>query len=608
MRAWRQGREIPVGPPKQRAVLGLLASRVNDVVGFEEIIDAVWGSSVPPTAANGVHTYIARLRRLLEPGRTRREAGEVLVSTGGGYALFMESDDLDVARFDRLVREARVLRGRSEFRAAEETLGNALRLWRGEAYQGLPGTFAEVERARLNESRLTATEGRAQLLLDLGQPAEAAAVLSDAVATEPLRERLRGLLMRALYRSGRQADALCLYRQTRKILRDELGIEPHEELRHLQHQILSGSADAPAPARASAPVVWADVPRPAQLPPRTRAFTGRRAELAQLRKLMGHAGSGPTVIAVVEGTAGVGKTALVVDLAHEMLPRFPDGQIFLDMRGSHPDRPPLTAGEALGLLLGGLGVDRDRIPADLAGRIALYRSMLHGRRILIVLDDGADADQLRPLIPAGPAGVLITSRRRQSGLAARDGAYRIALRPLDPADSVLLLCRLAGHDRFTGQQHDAVRLTDLCGHLPLALRIAAESLVAEPGLPVGELTRRYGLPGQRLNRLSLAGDASTDLRAGLAASYRALPDDTARMFRLLAHHPGSTIDVAVAAALAGVPDSYALRQLDELVAHHLLDELEGRRYRFFGLLRLYASELSVDPDPGRTASGACRTN
>ncbi|MEV1147688.1 AfsR/SARP family transcriptional regulator, partial [Micromonospora sp. NPDC049799] len=257
MRAWRHGDEITLGPPKQRALLGLLASRVNDVVGFEEIIDAVWGSEVPPTAANGVHTYVAGLRRVLEPGRSRRDLGDVLVSTGGGYALFMNPDDLDTTLFATQHRQARRMRDAGEGAKAAEVYQAALRLWRGQAYFGVPGPFAAVERTRLQELRLTVMEELSELLLDLHRPADAVTVLAEAVTKEPLREKLRGLLMLALYRSGRQADALSLYRETRHLLREELGIEPVLELRDLHNQILAGHPDLNDPAP---PELLAEVP------------------------------------------------------------------------------------------------------------------------------------------------------------------------------------------------------------------------------------------------------------------------------------------------------------------------------------------------------------
>lgn len=614
MRAWRYGDEVMLGPPKQRAVLGLLVSRVNDVVGFEEIIDAVWGSEVPPTAANGVHTYVAGLRRVLEPGRSPRDLGDVLVSTGGGYALFMEPEGLDTTLFTTRHQQSRRLRHSGDGPAAAETYHAALQLWRGDAYFGVPGPFAALERTRLHELRLTVVEEYAELLLDLYRPTDAVTVLSEAVAKEPLRENLRGLLMLALYRSGRQADALSLYRQTRQLLREELGIEPVLELRDLHNQILVGHPDLDVPPSTGSAVVapasadqWRGGPlRPAQLPGRPRGFGGRSAELAHLREMVERdRQERPAVptIAVLEGGAGTGKTALVVQFAHDMSGHFQDGQLFVDLRGWAPGAPPLPAFDALVRLLGSLGVDRQRIPEDLPGASALYRSVLHDRRMLVVLDDAADAEQVRPLIPGGPACVLVTSRRRQWGLAARDGAYRLPLGPLPAQEAIDLLANLVGPDRVIGQEAGLAELVDLCGHLPLALRIAAGALAAEPALDLVELARRYRRPRERLDQLAVLGDASTDVRAALAVSYQALPAEAARMFRMLGCCPGPALTVQMAAALADVTASHAQRQLQVLVDHHLLDEVNGRLYRFPPLVRLYATDCGEqEPAPSRMAA------
>lgn len=602
MRAWRHGDEITLGPPKQRAVLGLLASRVNDVVGFEEIIDAVWGSEVPPTAANGVHTYIAGLRRVLEPGRSRRELGDVLVSTGGGYALFMDPEDLDTTLFAARHRQARRLREAGDSPGAAEVYHSALRLWRGEAYFGVPGPFAAVERTRLQELRLTVVEELAELLLDLHRPADAVTVLSDAVAKEPLREKLRGLLMLALYRSGRQADALSLYRETRQLLHEELGIEPVLELRDLHNQILAGHPDlddtAPPELLAEVPAAseprLADLRRPAQLPCRPRGFAGRHTELTRLRELAERDRQrGVTTVAVIEGGPGAGKTALAVELAHEIAAGFPDGQLFLDLRGSTPaGGPPLSPLDALTFALVSLGIDRPRIPDELHAASALYRSVLHGRRMLVVLDDAADPEQIRPLIPGGPACVLVTSRRRQRGLAARDGAYRVTLGPVSTAEATDLLANLAGAGRLAGPADEIAELAELCGRLPLALRIAAVTLAAEPALTPGDLVRRYRLPHTRLDHLAVRGDSSTDVRAALAVSYQGLPPEAARMFRMLGCCPSSAVTTQMAAALAGLARAEAYHQLQILVDHHLLEEVNGCLHRFPTLVRVYATECS----------------
>lgn len=617
MRAWRHGEDVPLGPPKQRAVLGLLASRVNDVVGFEEIIDAVWGSAVPQTAANGVHTYVAGLRRVLEPGRSRRESGEVLVSTGGGYALFMEPDAIDAERFLRQQTRARQLAGDGNAAGALEAFDAALGLWRGEAYANVPGPFAMVERARLQEIRLTAVEEWAALMLAVGRHTEAVATISDAVTREPLREKLRWLLMLALYRCGRQAHALGVYRKTRQLLNEELGIEPGIELRNLHKKILAGHPELGVPTTTTRPAEDPPPPaavrerpravlRPAQLPSNARGFVGRALELAQLRNFINveQARQDRAVtVAVIEGTAGVGKSTLALQLAHELSPAFPDGQLFVDLAGFSPGRAPVTASQALAFLLTSLGVDESRIPVDLASRAALYRSLVHGRRMLMVLDDALDAEQLRPLMPSGPACVLVTSRCRQRGLVARDGAFRVGLQPLAARESVDLLTYLIGAERLAGQDEEVTRLAALCGHLPLALRIAAESLVVDPDGTVGDLVRRYGARRGRLDYLAVAGDAAANVRDAFAASYRALPADAARMFRLLGLYQGLVITVPVAAVLAGVGRATAATQLDLLANRYLLERLGRYRYRFPALVDIFAAECAgTEPNLSRSAA------
>ncbi|QKW37600.1 winged helix-turn-helix domain-containing protein [Actinomadura sp. NAK00032] len=619
MRVWRDETEVTPGPPKQRAVLGLLAGRVNEVVEIEEIIDAVWGDTVPATASNSVHTYIAGLRKVLEPRRGRRDTGEVLVSTGGGYSLCVPPENIDVERFMELLADARRSLAGGLPAAALREFDAALGLWRGEAYTSVPGPFAETERAHLFELRMTATEEWAGLMLEVGRHPELAAVLTASVAKHPLRERLRWLLMLALYRCGRQARALEVYRETRELLIQELGIEPGPDLRTLHEQILAGSPELLAPVAGGAPALGRPGPRdgglgefvalrPAQLPPKARGFTGRTAELGALRAIidegMAQPGNKPPLV-VIDGVAGSGKTALALTVGHEFIDRFPDGQLFIDLGGFSPGRRPLDAAEALGSLLLSLGVSRRHVPAELEGRTALYRSLLHDRRVLIVLDDALEPEQLRPLVPGGPACVLITSRRRQSGFVARDGAHRVEVAPLELDESISLLTYLIGAERVDGQREDTVRIAEMCGHLPLALRLAAEQLTAHPRMRFAELVERYTPKNSRLDRLAVENDPEATLRSVFGASYRALDAEPARMFRLLGAYGAPVFCVSEAAALAGLPWGSARRVLENLADNHLLDA-EGRdNYRFHTLIGTYAAECSRQ-EPERRRNEALR--
>ncbi|MEU0007598.1 BTAD domain-containing putative transcriptional regulator [Streptomyces sp. NPDC006314] len=601
VRAWTDGKEVVLGPPKQRAVLALLASRAGDVLGIEHIIDAVWGSDVPQTAANGVHTYVAGLRRVLEPGRSRRGTCSVLASAAGGYCLRISPEAVDVTRFAECHAQARRAHAGSDAKAALELYRDALALWHGEAFAGIPGPFAAMERTRLQDLRMTAIEEWASDMLRAGRHGEVIADLSTAVAEEPLREKLRWLLMLALYRCGRQADALAVYTETQRLLNRELGIKPGAELASLHQDILAGRVvtvcrdRSPVPATTGdlADSASPDIPRPAQLPPLARGFVGRTAELAELERVLAEDGlrsSASTPVAVVDGLAGVGKTAVALELAHRLTDRFPDGQLFVDLGGTGLGGKPLTAAEALAQLLRSLGVDDVRMPGDLAGRVSLYRSLLHGRRMLVVLDDAISAEQVRPLIPRGASSVLATSRQRLTGLAIRDGAHLIRVGPLSEDESAELLTYLGG-ERLREEKAVVMRLVRLCEGLPLALRSAVEGLI-EAHVPPTTPEERYADKRGLLDRLTVEGDAAANLRTVFEASYQALPAEAARMFRYLGLHPAGPVTVQQAATLVGTSHATARRLLDLLVDGHLMERVSRHYYRFHGLVGIYAAECA----------------
>ncbi|MEV8528840.1 BTAD domain-containing putative transcriptional regulator [Streptomyces sp. NPDC052000] len=614
VRTWRNGVEVALGPPKQRAVLGLLASRAGDVVGVENVVDAVWGSVAPQTAANGVHTYVAGLRRALEPGRGRRAAGAVLSSESGGYCLRLDPAAVDATLFARRLGEARTSRGETTTEATLRLYEKTLSCWQGEALHAVPGPFAVMERARLRDLRLTAVEEWAVDMLAVGRHAELVTELTSAVAEEPLRERLRWLLIVALYRGGRQAHALRLYEETRELLRRELGIEPGVDLRHLYQQILSGRPEPRSPGADPAPVLLAGrharlqaAPKPVQLPSLARGFVGRTKELAWLEDVVSGEsarGGASTPVAVVDGPAGVGKSAFVLQLAHRLIDRFPDGQLYVDLRGTGPEGRTVSAADALGQLLGSLGVDDARMPAGLAARATLYRSLLHGQKMLVVLDDAYSPDQLRPLIPRGSSCVLATSRQRFSGLAARDGAHLVTIGPLGENESAQLLAELSG-GRLHGQRAATARLVAQCGGLPLALRIVAERLAANPGVPLSALVEPYAAERGRLDQLMVKDDASASVRGVFDASYQALPADAARMFRHLGLYDGP-LTVEIAATLAGTDRTTARRLLSVLAANHLLEEGPGHQYRFHCLIGIYAAECAEHEPPARREEALAR--
>ncbi|MFJ3583470.1 BTAD domain-containing putative transcriptional regulator [Streptomyces sp. NPDC090127] len=595
IRAWRHGEEVALGSPKQRAVLSLLASRAGEVVSGETITNALWGSDTPQTATNGVHTYVARLRRALEPGRGSRVASTVLSSEAGGYCLRLDPADVDATLF--VERHGHARRSR-EGGSAETTLRlyeDALALWRGEAYAGVPGPFAATEGVRLRDLRLTAVEEWASVMLATGGYAEAVDTLSRAAVEEPLREKVRWLLMLALYHAGRQAHALAVYAETRQLLRRELGIEPGTELQDLHRRILAGQRELRLPGGSSSPGSrqgpGGAVPVPAQLPPVARGFTGRDSELAHLEGLLDDdTVQGGTPVIVVDGPAGVGKSALVLELAHRLAHRFPDGQLYVDLCGNGLRGRPLSASDALLHLLTSLGADSNRIPRDPAGRATLFRSLLYGKKTLVVLDDALSVDQLRPLIPRGASCVVATSRQRFAGLAARDGARTVSVRPLAVPEAAQLLTTLSG-GRLVGHPEAARRLAALCGGLPLALRITAEGLLANSGVPLGTLVEQYTAESGRLDRLTVGDDALASVRDAFETSYQTLSPEAARMFRFLGLRKDGPITVPVAASLADTDHTTARRLLGLLVAHHFLEEY-GPRFRLHDLIGIYAAECA----------------
>ncbi|HMH39143.1 MAG TPA: transcriptional regulator, partial [Streptosporangiaceae bacterium] len=421
--AWYGDQELPVGQPRQQAVLGILAMRANRVISRGELVDAVWGQDPPASAEGGIYTYVAGLRRVIEPNRSLRGPGRVLVSSGAGYVLHLVPGQPDAVAFEQDLGRARQLRKAGDAAGAVSALNSALSLWRGIAFAGVPGPFAETERVRLGELRSAAAEERADVLLALGRHEEVVPDLTAMVADHPLRERMRGLLMVALYRCGRQAEALRVFAEGRRVLAEELGIDPGGDLSRIHQQVLTmdpalsvpnglavrgASASAPSdedagtgPApdggqRRPRPEARA-TPVPAQLPLDAPGFSGRREELSMLRVMLpagpgqqdpGQQDSGQTVpIVVISGTAGTGKTALAIRFGHQVAKRFPGGQLYVNLRGLDPATPPMEPAEALRFFLDALGVPPHRVPADTEGRSALFRSLLDDRQMLIVLDN-----------------------------------------------------------------------------------------------------------------------------------------------------------------------------------------------------------------------------
>jgi DNA-binding SARP family transcriptional activator/tetratricopeptide (TPR) repeat protein len=587
--ARQNGQLIPLGGPPRRCVLGVLLLEAGRVVPAERLVEFVWGQHPPAVTRNAVATHVSRLRKLLVPDPT------VTISAHGtGYVLNVDRERVDVHRFRRLVAQARA---DDNPRRARDLLHEALRLWRGAPLAGVvPAEVRHRLCGGLEEERLVALEERLAADLGLGRPAEVAAELVHLVQEHPLRERLVELWMAALCRCDRQADALAAYRQARARMVDELGIEPGHVLREMHRRILNGEQVAEAPSRPGRGTGEgrADRPVPAQLPPAVPAFTGRVEYMRRLDAALDDSRGHPAtvVISLITGTAGVGKTELAVRWAHRVRPRFPDGQLYVNLRG-YAARAPMRPIEALSQFLRALGVPAEQVPTGEEEATALYRTILTDRRVLVVLDNASTVDQVRPLLPGSPGCVVVvTGRDRHAGLVAREGAHRLDVEVFTPNESRALLARILGSARVAAESDAAAELATLCAHLPLALRIAVAHLNSRPHRGIATHVAELRA-GNRLAALSVPGDEESAMRATLDLSYAVLPADARRMFGLLGLVPGMDVTVRAAAALAGTTETTAADLLDRLTAAHLLSEHTSGRFAFHDLLRVYAAEQAA---------------
>ena len=642
---WRDGHEVTAGQPRQLAVLGVLASRANRVVSRGELVDAVWGDQPPASVESGIYTYVAGLRRVLEPDRPRRDPnnsrrapGRVLISSGGGYLLRLDPDGLDAHQFEANLGRSRGLRASGDPGGAAGVLDEALRLWRGQPFAGVPGPFAEAERLRLTELRTTAVEERADLMLVQRQAAAAVPELTALVTEHPLRERARGLLMIALYRCGRQAEALRVFHDARERLAEDLGIDPGPELARIHQRVLAmdpaldppaqvpaagsvlrplavagpspaapGPAAAPelaaatAPPAEPAPAKPAPVrltPSPAQLPPEPAGFVGRAAELDWLHALLpgepADRGRMPQAssIALITGTAGVGKTTLAIRFARRVASLFPDGQLYVNLRGFDPASAPMQPGTALHWFFDALGVPAVNVPSALEAASALLRTLLDGKRMLLLLDNAHDADQVRPLLPGSPGCmVVVTSRSQLTGLVV-EGARPVPLDVLDPQEAAELVASRLGAERAEAEAEAVEAIVEHSAGLPLALSVTCARAVSGPTLRLADLAAELADARGRLDALR-TGEETTDVRAVFSWSADKLSDQAVRMFWLLGLHHGPDISAAAAAALAAVTLASARTALAELTRASLLTEDAAGRFGCHDLLRAYAAELAA---------------
>ncbi|MGW5049938.1 AfsR/SARP family transcriptional regulator [Actinokineospora sp. NPDC004072] len=615
------GQPRPLGGPRQRAVLVALLLHANEVVRTRQLLDLVW-SDLPTSAESNLRTYLTRLRRIL---RVPDEAESRLQTRRGGHLVTAHPGELDVDRFTELAAKGE--------QAEDPVLAcdfyeRALRTWRGRALEDVAtGHSLEAEAARLESQRERVYEQYLHTRLTLGQHAEVLPELRALLLQYPLWERMAGLLMIALHRCGQRTEALTVFRSTRNRLVEELGVEPGQELRGLHQRLLSDEV----PVRA-APIVLAprpetpgvyevdsdkpDVPpqraarahsrqwqhrprsagrvepgaRPAQLPVDVPTFTGREAELAELLAPPGDNGQ---TITTIDGMPGSGKTTLAVHAAHRLAARYPDGQLFLDLHGHTDGIDPLDPNEALGLMLRALGVPANRIAAGTEARAGHYRSLLAHRRVFVVLDNASSEAQVSPLLPgSGASRTLITSRRRLTGLAHQAGS--LSLDVLPPADAAALFTRIATPQRIGAEPPDLVaEVVELCGRLPLAIRLAAVRLRDRPFWTLRDLRDRLADPGRRLAELC-AGEHG--VAAAIGRSVAELEPDRRRALTLLGLHPGAAIDLNAAAALAGLDVPAADRVLGDLVDAHLLRQTAPDRYELHGLVRAFLLDRAQGVD------------
>ncbi|MEV0185799.1 BTAD domain-containing putative transcriptional regulator [Streptomyces sp. NPDC050625] len=655
VRAWNGGLEVKLGSPQQRAVLLALLLGQGRPVLVHELVEAVWGGVPPLGAVSTVRTYASRLRRALEPDRPVTMPPRVVQSVAGGYAMRTSGRGaLDLTEFEADVSEAALLRSRGEHAKAASLLARALDIWQGHPLAGIPGPLAEAERARLSERRLSVLETRMDLDIQLGRHDQVVGQLAALSDVNPLRERLHALLMLALYRCGRQAEALEVYRRTSRFLSRELGTAPGPELQKLHARMLASDPALAHPDLADATDARIDVTgilrtgpragesrrtvggssfgaaaaaeqlaagaqgagarpadkhaarrpgtspeapyvRPRQLPPDLPTYTGRSGELARAQALV-PAPHEPSAVITIGGMAGVGKTALAVRLAHTVADQFPDGQLYINLRGFDPAGEMVDASAAIRAFLSALGVSPTQVPKDVDAQAALYRSVLANRRLMIVLDNVRDSNHVRTLLPGSPGClVIVTSRDQLTGLAATHGSHPFTLDVLSEEEGAVFMAERISAERVASEPEVVRDIVAACGRLPLALAIVAARAAIRADFPLSTIASDLYEAKGSLDAF-VGSDPITDARAAFSWSYQVLTSPAARLFRLLGLHPGPSLTSSAAASLAGLAPADTQLLLAELTRAHLLVEYAPKAYTLHDLLRDFATELTKESE------------
>ena len=592
LRVVRGGDEPDLGPRQQRLVLAFLLARAGDLVTMTELLELLWPDDPSPRGTNTVHKQIGALRRLFEPDLASRSDGTYLQRRPAGYRLLVSEENFDLPAFRQAAAQGRAALAAGDAGEALSRSRAALGLWRGRVAADLEPVsldhpvFVAIEAERVRAIRVAADAAAAT-----GDTEAVLLPLQQAADRYPLDEALQSRLLIVLAVNGRQAEALERFELTRKRLADELGVDPGADLREaydrLLHQQVQPASSVPVPAKETAT-------RPAQLPPDLVFFSGREEALADARTIAEQHGGGGVI--AVDGMPGVGKTTFSVHLAHLLAGCYPDGQLYVDLRGFDDRGPAMTTAEALRGFLGALGVSQDRVPTDLHAQTGMFRSTVAGRRLLIVLDNCRDFDQIRHLLPGAPGCLAIAnSRNRLTGLLTSVGAHLIRLAPPSPGEARAELRRRL-RERVDHEPEAADEIIAACGRLPLALAVVAARALTQPHLPLAGIAAEIAPAPQLLDGFG-ADEPQLDLRAVFSWSYRTLPAPVARLFRLLPLHPGPDVTAVAAAALAGLPAREGRLLMRNLEQAGLVTEHRPGRFRMHDLLRAYAAELATDESP-----------